>query len=141
MKDTKCEVHTTRFTWTLRRRDMLRRLIMLSKALHPPPPAHNDQQGKELCMGRDQRRVFSSITVFVYIVFFISRDGLRELLFPPFVYFLMVKSRKYKFKDVRVPICGVTLDAFFDILQKALCQPKQETNRGIVRIHLTGTTK
>lgn len=77
-------------------------------------------------MGRDERRVFSSIIVLVCIVSLIYSGGLRELLFPPLVYLLVVKVRKYKVKDVRVPICGVALDAFFDILQNALISPNKK---------------
>lgn len=75
-------------------------------------------------MRRDQRIVNSSITILVYIVSLIFGGGLRELLFPPLAYFLMVKVGKYKLKDVRVPVCGVALDAFFDILQNPLISPK-----------------
>lgn len=103
-------------------------------------------------MERGERRVFSSIIILFCIVSLIFRGVLRELLFPPLIYFLVVKIGKHKVKDVRVPIRSVALNAFFDILQHLLISTNKKSKEegevfvervqrsGVDRAHTSGSS-
>lgn len=95
----------------------------------PLPSVLKDEPDRGVSMERDERRVFSSIIILVCIVSLIFGGGFRELLFPPFVYFLVVKIGKHEFKDIQVPTRGVALDVFFDILQPLLSAQTRNQKR------------
>lgn len=106
---------------------------MMKNDINPPfplPPALKDESAKGVSMEGYERRVFSLIIVLVCIVTLIFRGGLRELLLPPLVYFLMIKIGKHKVKDVRVPTRGMALDAFFDILRTFLISTNKKPQEG-----------